>query len=217
MKQQVLALAMMVVLAVPAARPVAAPDEGVSSRDGMVVCTSAPACDAGAAILAKGGSAVDAAVATAFALAVTLPSAGNIEIIGIVGATFSADGKLLAAASHHGFARIWDTATLRPMGDFRGFLQGVSSVAFSPDSRRLVTGSDGREAIKFWDVESHEELLTLEGEGSWFNVTAFSADGAVLGSMNASDSKRSILHLWRAPSWEEIEATEKASQRDNRK
>jgi gamma-glutamyltranspeptidase/glutathione hydrolase len=52
--------------------------EGVPSKDGMVVCTSAPACDAGAAVLAKGGNAVDAAVATAFALAVTLPSAGNI-------------------------------------------------------------------------------------------------------------------------------------------
>jgi gamma-glutamyltranspeptidase/glutathione hydrolase len=56
----------------------ASPDEAVSSKDGLVVCTSAPACDAGAAVLAKGGSAVDAAVATAFALAVTLPSAGNI-------------------------------------------------------------------------------------------------------------------------------------------
>ena len=56
----------------------AAADEGVPSKDGMVVCTSAPACDAGAAVLAKGGSAVDAAVATAFALAVTHPSAGNI-------------------------------------------------------------------------------------------------------------------------------------------
>lgn len=78
MNKQVLAAALMVVLAVPAARPVAAPDEGVSSKDGMVVCTSAPACDAGATVLAKGGSAVDAAVATAFALAVTLPSAGNI-------------------------------------------------------------------------------------------------------------------------------------------
>jgi gamma-glutamyltranspeptidase / glutathione hydrolase len=56
----------------------AAADEGVPSRDGMVVCTSAPACDAGAGVLAKGGNAVDAAVATAFALAVTHPSAGNI-------------------------------------------------------------------------------------------------------------------------------------------
>jgi gamma-glutamyltranspeptidase / glutathione hydrolase len=51
---------------------------GVTSRDGLVVCTSAPACDAGASILAAGGNAVDAAVATAFALAVTYPAAGNI-------------------------------------------------------------------------------------------------------------------------------------------
>jgi gamma-glutamyltranspeptidase/glutathione hydrolase len=58
--------------------PQTAPDPGVPGTDGLVVCTSAPACDAGAAILAKGGNAVDAAVATAFALAVTHPSAGNI-------------------------------------------------------------------------------------------------------------------------------------------
>ena len=54
------------------------PDLGVAGRDGLVVCTSAPACDAGASVLARGGNAVDAAVATAFALAVTHPSAGNI-------------------------------------------------------------------------------------------------------------------------------------------
>jgi gamma-glutamyltranspeptidase/glutathione hydrolase len=51
---------------------------GVASRAGLVVCTSAPACDAGAAVLGRGGNAVDAAVATAFALAVTHPAAGNI-------------------------------------------------------------------------------------------------------------------------------------------
>jgi gamma-glutamyltranspeptidase/glutathione hydrolase len=50
----------------------------ITSRDGMVITTSAPASDVGAAILKKGGNAVDAAVATAFALAVTHPSAGNI-------------------------------------------------------------------------------------------------------------------------------------------
>lgn len=48
------------------------------SRSGLVVCASAPACDVGAAVLTRGGNAVDAAVATAFALAVTHPSAGNI-------------------------------------------------------------------------------------------------------------------------------------------
>jgi gamma-glutamyltranspeptidase/glutathione hydrolase len=50
----------------------------VESKTGLVVSVSAPASDIGAAILAKGGNAVDAAVATAFALAVTHPSAGNV-------------------------------------------------------------------------------------------------------------------------------------------
>jgi gamma-glutamyltranspeptidase/glutathione hydrolase len=71
--------ALAVTLAVPAGqRFTAASDAGVPSKDGLVDCTSAPACDAGAAVLARGGSAVDAAVATALALAVTHPSAGNI-------------------------------------------------------------------------------------------------------------------------------------------
>ncbi len=60
------------------APPAARQDLGVPSKEGLVVCTSAPACDAGASVLATGGNAVDAAVATAFALAVTLPAAGNI-------------------------------------------------------------------------------------------------------------------------------------------
>ena len=72
-------LLLLVTLAVrPAPAVRATADEGISSKGGMVVCASAPACDAGAGVLAKGGNAVDAAVATAFALAVTLPSAGNI-------------------------------------------------------------------------------------------------------------------------------------------
>ncbi len=61
-------------------RPAALPAQGdvVSSTRGMVVSTSDIASEVGAAILSRGGNAVDAAVATAFALAVTHPSAGNI-------------------------------------------------------------------------------------------------------------------------------------------
>ena len=50
----------------------------VASQRGVVVSSSSIASDVGAAALARGGNAVDAAVATAFALAVTHPSAGNI-------------------------------------------------------------------------------------------------------------------------------------------
>lgn len=54
-----------------AARPVAA-------KHGMVVAQERLAAKIGAEVLAQGGNAVDAAVATGFALAVTYPRAGNI-------------------------------------------------------------------------------------------------------------------------------------------
>jgi gamma-glutamyltranspeptidase/glutathione hydrolase len=48
------------------------------ARDGMVVSQNEVASKIGADVLREGGNAVDAAVATAFALAVTHPTAGNL-------------------------------------------------------------------------------------------------------------------------------------------
>jgi gamma-glutamyltranspeptidase/glutathione hydrolase len=50
----------------------------IVSRGGMVVSQESLASEVGSQILAAGGNAIDAAVATGFALAVTLPQAGNI-------------------------------------------------------------------------------------------------------------------------------------------
>ena len=63
---------------VAAAQAPARDTASVASRRGLVVSVSGIASDIGAAILTKGGNAVDAAVATGFALAVTHPSAGNL-------------------------------------------------------------------------------------------------------------------------------------------
>jgi gamma-glutamyltranspeptidase/glutathione hydrolase len=55
-----------------------ADDKPAREKHGMVVAVSAPGAEVGRDVLQKGGNAVDAAVATAFAMAVTYPAAGNI-------------------------------------------------------------------------------------------------------------------------------------------
>jgi WD40 repeat protein len=116
---------------------------------------------------------------------------------------FSHDGKIVAIASGKGLTKLFDTLSGAESTTLSGFLLGTHSVAFSPDDQRLAIGSNGKEAVKVWDTELRQEVLTLEGQGSLFMPTAFSPDGRVLASTSGQG-----LHLWRAPSWEEIEKAE---------
>ena len=124
-------------------------------------------------------------------------------------------GGLLLSLSHPmgnasrspapGFCPGMGTATWREEATLRGFLNAVNSVVFSPDGQRLATGgSNPDDAVKLWDVDSWQELLTLEGTGYPISLTAFSPDGNAIGTV----SKDGILHVWRAPSWAEINAAE---------
>ena len=76
-----LTFATLIACAPSAARPGATPAAALGanqSTGGMVTSASAIASQAGADVLAAGGNAVDAAIATGLALAVTYPTAGNI-------------------------------------------------------------------------------------------------------------------------------------------
>jgi len=77
-RMRLLAVVLVLGLAGASAGPVVTASEPLQAARGMVVSQNMIASQVGLAVLKDGGTAVDAAVATAFALAVVHPTAGNI-------------------------------------------------------------------------------------------------------------------------------------------
>jgi len=121
------------------------------------------------------------------------------------GVLFSPDGRWLSSTSEDGSARVWDVAKRQPVASLRGHANEVWGFGFTPDGSRAATGgTTTRDAVKLWDLHAERELLSLPAQGKYFFVLGFSPDGNTLFAMSASG----IAHLWRAPSWVEIEAFE---------
>ncbi len=107
---------------------------------------------------------------------------------------FSPGADAFAVVSRLGQCALWQSSPPRKIGTITGFLQGTHSIVFSPDGERLAVGSDGREAIKLWHIDSLQELITLAGEGSQFRKLEFSPDGNLLAASNS----RGTVQIWRA-------------------
>ncbi len=120
---------------------------------------------------------------------------------------FSPDGKWFAAAGLNGVITLWDIATRQTTTVGVAYASALHGLTFSPDSRRLVSaGSSARGLVKVWDVATGRDMATLPGEAGFFARLGFSPDGNTLFAIGIGG--RTLF--WRAPSWEEIEAAEKA-------
>jgi WD40 repeat protein len=62
-----------------------------------------------------------------------------------------------------------------------GHADGVTSVVFSPDGKRLASASKDR-TVKVWDAQTGQETLTLKGHGGSVMSVVFSPDGGRLAS-----------------------------------
>jgi WD40 repeat protein len=70
---------------------------------------------------------------------------------------------------------------------FKGHNGWVTAVAFSPDGRRLASGSWDR-TVKFWAVSTGEKLDTVSDNMKEVQSLAFSRDGRWLATENSSDT-----------------------------
>jgi|GEM_PF-1596893 len=76
-------------------------------------------------------------------------------------ALFSPDGKIVITTLND-IARIWDGKSGKPVGELEGHEGFLTSAAFSPDSKYVVTGSMDKTA-RVWDIAKQHEVAKVEG------------------------------------------------------
>jgi WD40 repeat protein/tetratricopeptide (TPR) repeat protein len=121
----------------------------------------------------------------------------------------SPDGKLRAVSTEDGFIMLYDALTQQEVGTLHGHMQAIFGVAFSPDNQVLASTSGGDEAVRLWDLNTLQPLLTLPGVGTLLKSVHFTADGNVL--LVGEPGKAGSFQFWRAPSWDEIAEVERAT------
>jgi WD40 repeat protein len=149
----------------------------------------------------------------------------------VYGVALSPDGKRLASATDDPTINVRDAASGGPMPrritsstrvawndlpllELKGHNTYVRCVAFSPDGRRIASGSgqvdlkqdkDGSRTIsgigvvKVWDAATAKELITFTGHGQPVTCVAFSPDGNDI----ASGSEDGTVKVWDARTGEE--------------
>jgi WD40 repeat protein len=117
----------------------------------------------------------------------------------IWGVAFSPDGKYLAwgKGTQNMIDKIGnnvilsDVASGREVRTLSGHTARITSVAFSPDSKTLASGSDDG-TIRMWDVTNGQKLSSVSGYSGAVTSVAFSPDGKFI----TIDSGDSTIRLW---------------------
>ena len=74
---------------------------------------------------------------------------------------FDPAGQYLASGGTDNALYVWDVRKQRKLLTLNGHKDRIVAVAFSPDSRLLMSASAGHKTVKFWDLASGNETLSL--------------------------------------------------------
>ena len=86
---------------------------------------------------------------------------------------------------------MWEAQTGKELRTFKGHTDAVFSVAFSPDGKQVLTGSEDKTA-RLWEAQTGKELRTFKGHTERVCAVAFSPDGTQV----LTGSRDSMMQWW---------------------
>ena len=117
----------------------------------------------------------------------------------VPGLSISPDGSWFAIGFGRGGLELGRMSDLEPARQWTPHEEIVRAFAFSPDSRRLVTGSEDQ-TLRVHAVPGGKELAVLRGHGAGVWSATFSPDGRRL----ASGDYDGIIRIWDGRTFEPI-------------
>ena len=108
----------------------------------------------------------------------------------VLSVSFSTDGLTLASGDSSGIVKLWDLKGGTCLHTFIGHHGNVEGVCFNPDSSMLATA--GGLKIKFWEVESGREILSVKAHEDDILCLDFAKDGSKL----VSGSWDKTVRIW---------------------
>jgi len=116
-------------------------------------------------------------------------------------AIYSPDSNFIAADTLGTYSiRVWDIRYEKPPISLIGHSRPISTIAFSPDGKRLVSASHDK-TIRIWNVETGRALKSLIGHQEIVKSAFFSPDGKRV----VSTSRDHTIRIWDVSSGKELQ------------
>ena len=125
-------------------------------------------------------------------------------------AILSGQKRVVTAGTETSTINLWDFTTQEKALSLPGHNLVILKMYVSPDERRMASSTIGSEPIKIWETQGWNEVASVEGRpGFRLLGGGFLQDGNTFAGAEVNPETQGVdIRLWRAPSFEEIAATE---------